>query len=154
MGGRGGSGKRKTVQLHIIHNNHVSSLPLLFPLPLSSSSPFPFCLPPPLLHLPSRSLSFLPFPSSLSPSLHLSLLPSFRHHLVLCDLLQDGFHRTFYDDQHISVIHSNDLVLAFECPPYRGENPDANSHANPSGSKELILVLVVNKFGKAQHGRR
>ena len=68
--------------------------------------------------------------------------------------MPDGFHRTFYDDQHISVVHAHDLVFAFECPPYRGDNPEAQSTVNPSGSKELILVLVVNKFGQTQYGKR
>jgi ubiquitin C-terminal hydrolase len=77
-----------------------------------------------------------------------------RRHLVLADLHPDGFHRTFYDDQHISVIYSNDLVFAFECPPYRGDNPEALTQTNPSGSKELILILVVNKIGQTHFGRR
>jgi len=78
--------------------------------------------------------------------------PPHRHHLVLCDLTPDGFNRTFYDDQHISVIQNH--VFAFECPPYRGDNPEAHTLSNPSGSKELILLLVVNKFGETQYGKR
>ena len=77
-----------------------------------------------------------------------------RNHLVLTDLTPNGFNRTFYDDQHISVVNSGDLMFGFECPPYRGDNLEAISHANPSGSKELILILVVNKFGKTQYGKR
>ncbi len=77
-----------------------------------------------------------------------------RYHLVLVDLLPTGFNRTFYDDQHLSVINSGDLVFGFECPPYRGDNPEAISQANPSGSKELMLVLVVNKIGHTQFGKR
>ena len=73
---------------------------------------------------------------------------------MLADLLPDGYHRTFYDDQHISVIHTNDLMFAFECPPYKGDNPVAFSQTNPSGSKELILLLVVNKIGQTHFGRR
>ena len=93
-----------------------------------------------------------------SASLHLTGYISFsflrRQHLVLADLPNDGFHRTFYDDQHISVVHANDLVFAFECPPYKGDNPEAYSHSNPSGGKELLLILVVNKCGQTQLGRR
>ena len=76
-----------------------------------------------------------------------------RDHLVLADLHVDGYHRTFYDDQHISVLHSSDPAFAFECPPYRGDNPEAFSQSNPSGSKELILILVVNKSGQTHFGR-
>ena len=74
--------------------------------------------------------------------------------MVLTDLLPTGFNRTFYDDQHLSVINSGDLIFAFECPPYRGDNPEAISQVNPSGSKELMLVLVVNKLGLTQYGKR
>jgi hypothetical protein len=77
-----------------------------------------------------------------------------RQHLVLADLSGDGFHRTFYDDQHISVVNPSDVVHAFECPPYRGDNPVAYSQTNPSGSKELLLILVVNKCGQTHFGRR
>ena len=84
----------------------------------------------------------------------LSLSLSYRQHLVLADLVADGFHRTFYDDQHISVVHGNDLVYAFECPPYKGDNREAYSQVNPAGNKELLLVLVVNKCGQTHFGRR
>ena len=100
------------------------------------------------MRLPHNKTLFLPLPPSLS--LYLSI----RRHLVLADLHPDGFHRTFYDDQHISVIYSNDLVFAFECPPYRGDNPEALTQTNPSGSKELVLILVVNKIGQTHFGRR
>ena len=45
-------------------------------------------------------------------------------------------------------------MFGFECPPYRGDNPEAISQANPSGSKELMLVLVINKLGLTQFGKR
>ena len=77
-----------------------------------------------------------------------------RYHLVLADLLPTGFNRTFYDDQHLSVVTSGDMVFGFECPPYRGDNPEAITQANPSGSKELMLILVVNKLGQTQFGKR
>ena len=77
-----------------------------------------------------------------------------RYHMVLTDLLPNGFNRTFYDDQHLSVIKSGDMVFGFECPPYRGDNPEAITQANPSGSKELMLMLVVNKLGQTQFGKR
>jgi hypothetical protein len=80
-----------------------------------------------------------------------------RYHLVLTDMHPsgfNGFNRTFYDDQHLSVINSSDVVFGFECPPYRGDNPEAITHANPSGSKELMLILVVNKLGQTQFGKR
>ena len=86
--------------------------------------------------------------------MHLNLIIFPRYHLVLCDLNAGGFNRTFYDDQHISVVNSSDLLFGFECPPYRGDNPEAMSHNNPSGSKELMLVLVVNKFGQTNYGKR
>ena len=72
----------------------------------------------------------------------------------MTDLNASGFQRTFYDDQRVSVITSNDLVFGFECPPYRGDNPEAQTPSNPSGSKELMLMLVVNKFGQTQYGKR
>lgn len=70
---------------------------------------------------------------------------------MLCDLAHDGFQRTFYDDQHISVIQSH--AFAFECPPFRGDNQEGHAASNPSGSKELILILLVNKFGQTQYGK-
>ena len=45
-------------------------------------------------------------------------------------------------------------MFGFECPPYRGDNLEAITNSNPSGSKELILILVINKFGKTQYGKR
>lgn len=77
-----------------------------------------------------------------------------RYHLVLADLHSNGFNRTFYDDQHLSAINSGDMIFGFECPPYRGENPEAITQANPSGSKELMLIMVVNKLGQTQFGKR
>lgn len=77
-----------------------------------------------------------------------------RYHLVLTDLNPSGFNHTFYDDQHLSVINSGDMVFGFECPPYRGDNPEALTQANPSGAKELMLILVVNKLGQTQFGKR
>ena len=52
------------------------------------------------------------------------------------------------------MVNSGDLMFGFECPPYRGDNLEAVTHTNPSGSKELILILVINKFGKTQYGKR
>ena len=45
-------------------------------------------------------------------------------------------------------------MFGFECPPYRGDNPEALTQANPSGAKELMLILVVNKLGQTQFGKR
>ena len=73
---------------------------------------------------------------------------------MLCDVASNGFNQTFYDDQHIAVVNSHDLLFGFECPPYRGDNPEAQTTANPSGSKELVLILVVNKLGQTQYGKR
>ena len=77
-----------------------------------------------------------------------------RHHLVLSELRFDGMMKSIYDDEPISSIQEFQQMYAFEIPPFRGENPEVNTPSNPSGSKETLSIVLVNKFGQTNSGRR
>lgn len=77
-----------------------------------------------------------------------------RHHLVLSELRFDGMMKSVYDDEPLSSIPEYQQMYAFEVPPFRGDNQEVGAQSNPSGSKETLLIVLVNKFGMTSSGRR
>lgn len=59
--------------------------------------------------------------------------------MVLTELYYDGFHRTFSDNQSISIIHETDNIYCIEVPP---------------ASENKVLAIGSNRQGVGSKGRK
>jgi hypothetical protein len=81
--------------------------------------------------------------------------------LIITELSNDGFHRSFQDHQSISIIHEGDNVYAFEAPKQLHPVPESLGDATPILSsddggpiQESLIIIVTNCIGQGKNSRR
>ncbi|XP_035694544.1 ubiquitin carboxyl-terminal hydrolase 31-like [Branchiostoma floridae] len=81
--------------------------------------------------------------------------------VVLTEIYFDGFHRSFSDDQPLSVVHDGDCIYAFEAPLEvidlsctNDNTPNPDTSDSQDSEQEKLLLLFVNKTGAGKQGKR
>lgn len=81
--------------------------------------------------------------------------------LIITELGQDGFQRSFKDHQSISIIHDGDNVYAFEAPKHLYPDPACvgdkslvmtNNDGQPM--QDSAVILISNCVGKGSNAKR
>lgn len=81
--------------------------------------------------------------------------------LIITELGNDGFHRSFKDHQSISIIHEGDNIYAFEAPKQLypdpesvGDSPLVISNDDGRPMQDSLVFLISNCVGKGENAKR